>query len=268
MPQLTADPDGWFAAVDTGGEGYLSRREVLNVLVAQYPVDMEKLEKSFDALWKRWDVTGSGYLTKAEFVHPERGLLNFVRANLLHEPVVAPPSPEPSPSDATRSESLEEEGARWFAAYDDTRSGMLTRDQMLRALVKSVPRATLEIAESVLQRLAAQLPELGLGVSLALSAAALEDDNGGGSSGGGGAASRARAAEAITLEQFLAARLYLSIDEALPEGISPRPPREGEAPPSRSLDWYSSRSMDTESLRREVGPMTAALFGPAFNGSN
>ena len=103
VPQLTADPDGWFAAVDTGGEGYLSRREVLNVLVAQYPVDMEKLEKSFDALWKRWDVTMSGYLTKAEFVHPERGLLNFVRANLLHEPVVAPPSPEPSPSDATHA---------------------------------------------------------------------------------------------------------------------------------------------------------------------
>ena len=103
VPQLTADPDGWFAAVDTGGEGYLSRREVLNVLVAQYPVDMEKLEKSFDTLWKRWDVTGSGYLTKAEFVHPERGLLNFVRANLLHEPVVAPPSPEPSPSDATHT---------------------------------------------------------------------------------------------------------------------------------------------------------------------
>ena len=95
-------------------------------------------------------------------------------------------------------------------------------------------------------------------------AAALEDDNGGGSSGGGGAASRARAAEAITLEQFLAARLYLSIDEALPEGISPRPPREGEAPPSRSADWYHS----TESLRREVGPATAALFGPVFNGSN
>ena len=241
VPQLTADPDGWFAAVDTGGEGYLSRREVLNVLVAQYPVDMEKLEKSFDALWKRWDVTGSGYLTKAEFVHPERGLLNFVRANLLHEPVVAPPSPEPSPSDATRSESLEEEGARWFAAYDDTRSGMLTRDQMLRALVKSVPGATLEIAETVLQRLAAQLPELGLGVSLALSCCSA-------------------AAEAITLEQFLAARLYLSIDEALPEGISPRPPREGEAPPSRSGDWYSRC--------REVGPMTAALFGPVFNGSN
>ena len=148
---------------------------------------------------------------------------------------------------STGSESLEEEGARWFAAYDDTRSGKLTRDQMLRALVKSVPGATLEIAETVLQRLAAQLPELGLGVSLALSCCSA-------------------AAEAITLEQFLAARLYLSIDEALPEGISPRPPREGEAPPSRSGDWYSR--MDTESLRREVGPMTAALFGPVFNGSN
>ena len=153
---------------------------------------------------------------------------------------------------STGSESLEEEGARWFAAYDDTRSGKLTRDQMLRALVKSVPGATLEIAETVLQRLAEQLPELGLGVSLALSCCSA-------------------AAEAITLEQFLAARLYLSIDEALPEGISPRPPREGEAPPSRlqplTGDWYS-RSMDTESLRREVGPMTAALFGPVFNGSN
>jgi hypothetical protein len=103
VPQLTADPDGWFAAVDTGGEGYLSRRQVLNVLVAQYPVDLVKLEESFDELWERWDVTESGYLTKAEFVHPERGLLNFVRANLLHEPVVAPASPEPSPSAATHA---------------------------------------------------------------------------------------------------------------------------------------------------------------------
>ena len=64
VPQLTADPDGWFAAVDTGGEGYLSRRQVLNVLVAQYPVDLVKLEESFDELWERWDVTESGYLTK------------------------------------------------------------------------------------------------------------------------------------------------------------------------------------------------------------
>ena len=178
---------------------------------------------------------------------PTRHLPVSSRAPTALSHHIVPPHPSHRIFFSTGSESLEEQGARWFAAYDDTRSGKLTRDQMLRALVKSVPGATLEIAETVLQRLAEQLPELGLGVSLALSCCSA-------------------AAEAITLEQFLAARLYLSIDEALPEGISPRPPREGEAPPSRSGDWYSR--MDTESLRREVGPMTAALFGPVFNGSN
>ena len=44
VPKASDDPNGWFFCVDAGSEGYLSRREVLNVLVAQFPINMERLE--------------------------------------------------------------------------------------------------------------------------------------------------------------------------------------------------------------------------------
>jgi hypothetical protein len=186
-------------------------------------------------LEQRWDVGQTGFITKHEFVHPERGLLNFVRANLLHEATIAPlalpddvtddvpapPTPERLQSPLTPSAFAldDESGARWFRAYDDTRSGRLTRDQLLRALVKSLPNATIDTAETVLAQLADALPELSNALVRSLQ---------GPSDGARGPAE----VEAITLEQFLAARKCMAfiIDAALPLSFMDAPVPSSDTP--------------------------------------
>jgi hypothetical protein len=85
VPALSEDVDKWFFCVDVEGDGRLSRQQVLNVLVAQFPIDKAQLEAALPTLWARWDVDGTGYVSKAEFLHPEKGLMRFVRTTLLRE---------------------------------------------------------------------------------------------------------------------------------------------------------------------------------------
>ena len=138
LPKVSDDPDGWFFCVDVEGDGRLSRQQVLNVLVTQFAIDLDKLEAAMPSLWARWDIDGSGFVSKLDFLHPERGLLHFVRKELLHERVRAPHSGS---------------AAEWFAHFDDNRSGRLTRDQLLRALCKSSPELTTQTVAGLLQPL-------------------------------------------------------------------------------------------------------------------
>ena len=85
VPTLSEDVDRWFFCVDAEGDGRLSRQQVLDVLVAQFPIDHAKLEEAMPTLWERWDVDGSGYISKAELLDPDRGLMRFVRTALLRE---------------------------------------------------------------------------------------------------------------------------------------------------------------------------------------
>lgn len=89
VPSIAENPDGWFFCVDAEGDGRLSRQQVVNILVRQWPIDTAKLEEALPTLWERWDQSGSGYVSKEEFLHPQKGLLRFVRATLLGE-VCAP----------------------------------------------------------------------------------------------------------------------------------------------------------------------------------
>jgi Ca2+-binding EF-hand superfamily protein len=193
VPDVTADPDGWFGCIDVEGDGLLSRVQVVHVLVSQFPIDQEKLEEALPSLWARWDVSGSGFITRAEFLDTERGLLSFVRRELLHQPLTprtarsststdgAPSSPSatavpigaaaaassrqpqpPSPASgggrhaiATESErdTWERDPAVWFAIFDENQSGRLSRDQLVRALVRSSPRLSLQGAHATIDRL-------------------------------------------------------------------------------------------------------------------
>ena len=68
------------AAAD--GDRTISRVELMNTLVAQF-LDEVKLEAALDELWARWDLDGSGVISKEEFLAPNVGLLHFVRSTLL-----------------------------------------------------------------------------------------------------------------------------------------------------------------------------------------
>mmetsp|Transcript_15528 Transcript_15528/g.40122 ORF Transcript_15528/g.40122 Transcript_15528/m.40122 type:complete len:451 (-) Transcript_15528:392-1744(-) len=143
VPTVTEDPGGWFFCVDVDGAGRLSRREVLNVLVTQFPIDLEKLEANLATLWSRWDIDGSGFLTREDFVDPERGLLNWVRVHLLHElSTIEASEAEP---EVPSSPVGQRQPAEWFAICDDSGNGRLTRDQLERALVKSTKRGHVKI---------------------------------------------------------------------------------------------------------------------------
>jgi hypothetical protein len=128
------DPGGWFFAVDVSGQGRLSRREVLNVLLTQFPIDLDRLEANLSTLWQKWDVDGSGFISQRDFVDPERGLLNWVRVHLLHEVSTIMDEEEGPAAPITPGRKAPEE---WFRFCDDTNNGRLTRDQLERALVKS-----------------------------------------------------------------------------------------------------------------------------------
>ena len=94
-------------------------------------------------------------------MNAERGLLAFVRAELLHElPTTAraPASPAPAPLAPAREPTEEQTNwednpASWFAIYDENQNGLLSKDQLLRALVRSNPRLNLEGARSAIAAL-------------------------------------------------------------------------------------------------------------------
>ena len=54
------------------------------MLVSQFPLDCKLLDETLPALWARWDIDGSGFVEKREFVE-KGGLLDFVREYLLHQ---------------------------------------------------------------------------------------------------------------------------------------------------------------------------------------
>ena len=151
VPVASEDPDGWFFCVDVEGDGRLSRTQVLNVLLTQFPLDWRKTEEALPTLWERWDRDGSGFISRQEFMDPDGGLLAFVRAHLLHLPT------EP-PAGATQ--------AQWFRYFDDDRSGTLTRPQCMRALVKSSPALTVQTVKEMFAPLGLLPPE-ATAVSLA-----------------------------------------------------------------------------------------------------
>ena len=70
VPSIEEDPLGWFQCVDVDGEGRLSRDQVKDALATCFPLDVPRLEASFDELWAQWDVTGSGYIDKPSFLTP------------------------------------------------------------------------------------------------------------------------------------------------------------------------------------------------------
>jgi len=67
VPDVRTDPVGWFRIVDNDGNGRLSKKEVVEALKAQLPIDFRRLdlemanpESTFSNYWRVWDVDGSG----------------------------------------------------------------------------------------------------------------------------------------------------------------------------------------------------------------
>eukprot|EP00658_Telonema_sp_P-2_P047664 TRINITY_DN3626_c0_g1_i2.p1 TRINITY_DN3626_c0_g1~~TRINITY_DN3626_c0_g1_i2.p1 ORF type:complete len:262 (-),score=63.01 TRINITY_DN3626_c0_g1_i2:368-1153(-) len=126
LPDLLSDPHHWFQMVDLDGDGKLSRREVVEVLKAQLPVDVGLLEAvAMDPqseMWRRWDPDGSGFIDEHELLAPN-GLIWYVQ-DVCRESGHSRAIP-----------SIRDKKAEWFAFWDEDHSQSLEKEEIVRALV-------------------------------------------------------------------------------------------------------------------------------------
>lgn len=142
----------WFRTCDVKGDGYLSKQEVINVLLSQFPLDVDRFEARMEDAWPQVDpngdgycldgrarclsflpgrisLLGDGYVSRDEFFAPETGLLALVRANLTDDMRVEPV--EAAPPDVRTQRNA------WFDHFDEDKTGSLTQEELTRALVKT-----------------------------------------------------------------------------------------------------------------------------------
>lgn len=125
VPDFNTDPKGWFACVDFDQSNSLSKTEVLEVLKALLPLNVDALEKSIDNLWKQWDKDQSGEIDFEELCNPKTGLFVYVRNNFARIQKKPPPN-----LDMGNRES-------WFCYWDEDGSGSLEKEEIVRGLIKT-----------------------------------------------------------------------------------------------------------------------------------
>jgi hypothetical protein len=126
VPDIDASPNAWFSLVDFDGSGSLDKKEVLEVLKAQLPVDWRRLEENLDGMWQQWDADGSGALQHAELMHPTAGLVAFVRSAFAYDGSREVPAPD-----------LRTHALAWFDHFDEDRGGSLDKGEVVRAVIKT-----------------------------------------------------------------------------------------------------------------------------------
>eukprot|EP00613_Pedinella_sp_CCMP2098_P075679 CAMPEP_0171935788 /NCGR_PEP_ID=MMETSP0993-20121228/33246_1 /TAXON_ID=483369 /ORGANISM="non described non described, Strain CCMP2098" /LENGTH=426 /DNA_ID=CAMNT_0012576801 /DNA_START=30 /DNA_END=1307 /DNA_ORIENTATION=+ len=129
VPDIDADPEGWYRVCDKDGDGDLNTREVFEILKAQFPIDHVRLEKDLPKLWQRWDPSMDGQIQKHEFLGPG-GLLAFVRQNFIKQASLG--GVDGGMPDIRRDKLA------WFNYFDEDGSGELSQQEVARGLVKSL----------------------------------------------------------------------------------------------------------------------------------
>lgn len=128
VPDVREDPEAWFKAVDVDGDGRLSRREVVEALKAQLPVDNEALDAAAADnshwMWQQWDLDGSGYIERSELVEPQ-GLVAYVSTVFKRE-------------DEERVPEISANKQAWYDYWDEDGSGTLEKEEVVRALLKTL----------------------------------------------------------------------------------------------------------------------------------
>jgi len=127
VPKIQDKPKKWFKLCDIDSSKSLTRREVVEALKAQLPLDIAKLERlvADNATWRTWDKDGSGSIEYDEIINKETGLLKYVRDMFS---AVADERPVPD---------LRTQPDEWFAYWDENGSGHLEFNEVARAMVKT-----------------------------------------------------------------------------------------------------------------------------------
>lgn len=61
--------------MDKSGNGTLDKKDVVEALKAQLPINVRRLEEEFDIFWKEWDNDNTGDLSMANLTY----LIEYIR---------------------------------------------------------------------------------------------------------------------------------------------------------------------------------------------
>eukprot|EP00565_Helicotheca_tamesis_P001059 CAMPEP_0185740962 /NCGR_PEP_ID=MMETSP1171-20130828/38704_1 /TAXON_ID=374046 /ORGANISM="Helicotheca tamensis, Strain CCMP826" /LENGTH=263 /DNA_ID=CAMNT_0028412899 /DNA_START=463 /DNA_END=1254 /DNA_ORIENTATION=- len=126
LPSLLSDPRGWFEASDLDKDGKLTTDEARVVLESQFPLTLS--QKGWDSVWKVFDKNSDGYVTYDELVDPGSGVIAYVRKHYGRDG---------SNLSSGEAPDIRSNRRAWFLHWDDDGNGTLTRDEIIRALVKT-----------------------------------------------------------------------------------------------------------------------------------
>lgn len=134
-PVPLEDPGGWFAFFDETGTGQLEQALLEQVLPAVLPLDAAQLASALRGdLWKEWDPSGTGHISRATFCS-ERGLLRWLVEHFaeLQED-----------EERGQTPSLEHTPEKWFQHWARPDTGTMGKGEVLRAFLKSAGISSLE----------------------------------------------------------------------------------------------------------------------------
>jgi Ca2+-binding EF-hand superfamily protein len=158
VPDVTSDPQGWFRVVDWDGNGRLSKKEVVEALKAQLPLDYRRIDAEFDdprsafnQHWRKWDRDGSGTIEPREVIQIASVVRRHYRQTssrrLIHD------------GGAGYLPDITKDKQGWYDYWDEDGNGTLQKEEVLRALVKTFNVAhDLARAESIRQTLGVVWP--------------------------------------------------------------------------------------------------------------
>lgn len=125
VPQIEADAKAWFKVVDFDGNGRLEQGEVLDILKATAKIDVDRLEQDLPRMFANFDPNNDGTIEYGELVGPH-GLFYHIRQMCRKSE-----SAQQFIPDINRNKEA------WFRYWDEDGSGSLSREEILRSLVKT-----------------------------------------------------------------------------------------------------------------------------------
>jgi len=135
LPDPREDPGGWFNFFDETGSGHIEKSILEQVLPAVVPIDQNKFGEALSsALWDEWSPHGEDSISRSDFC-AEAGLLRWLAEHLAE-----------AQQDNMRGEppSLAHDREGWFQHWAQASASEMEKDEVLRAVLKSVKASSLE----------------------------------------------------------------------------------------------------------------------------
>lgn len=127
LPDFAREPKAWFTMVCVDS---MDKTETTVALACVLPCHVEALTREINERWEEWDADGNGTISIDEFLRPERGMHAWVMRDLKALTEVK--------GGIQQAPVLDRTPRDWFVHWDTDKSGSLEKEELCRALVRTL----------------------------------------------------------------------------------------------------------------------------------